>query len=109
MPKLTPVWNHWVAMEGNASAPLDPLVKEKFGPTGSGLYDDQGRLSRSTAGRRDFDFNLDGMAHYGLFPDLIQDMRNVGVTAEELATLYRSAEDYIRTWERCEARKPPRP
>ena len=32
----------------------------------------------------DFDFNLDGLAHYGLLPDLIQDAKNVGLSDKEL-------------------------
>jgi microsomal dipeptidase-like Zn-dependent dipeptidase len=60
-------------------------------------------LTRSTAGeRRDFDINIDGMAHYGMLPDLLQDLRNVGLTAEDLVPLFRSAYDYVQMWEKCE-------
>ncbi len=58
-------------------------------------------LRRSTAGDRAFDINVDGIAHYGLLPDFFQDLRNSGLTHADLAPLFRSAEDYIRTWERC--------
>lgn len=51
---------------------------------------------------RAFDLNTDGVAHYGLLPDFLQDMRNVGVTPEELAVLFRGVEDYVRMWERAE-------
>jgi hypothetical protein len=66
------------------------------------MYGDNAPLTRHTAGRRDFDVNLDGVAHYGLLPDFVQDLRNVGLSQRDLAPLFRSAEDYIRTWERCE-------
>lgn len=60
-------------------------------------------LTRSTAGeRRDFDINIDGMAHYGMLPDLLQDLRNIGLTAEDLAPLFRSAYDYVQMWDKCE-------
>lgn len=59
-------------------------------------------LERSTLGGRQFDFNYDGLAHYGMLPDLLQDMKNNGVTARELAPLFRSAEDYVVLWERCQ-------
>lgn len=53
----------------------------------------------SPAGRhRIYDYNFDGLAHYGLIPDLLQDMKNLGVTAEQFGPLFRSADDYIRTW-----------
>jgi len=105
--KFVPVWAHWQAMErGSLTQATDAWTQRNFGPAGSGLYDAIGNLTRSTAGRRDFDINLDGMAHYGMMPDLLQDLRNVGVPEEVIATLYRSAEDYIRVWERCEAKRP---
>jgi hypothetical protein len=60
-------------------------------------------LTRSFAGeRRDFDINIDGMAHYGMLPDFLQDLRNIGLTVEDLAPLFRSAYDYIQMWGKCE-------
>ena len=53
--KIAGVWERWRAMTG----PNPPLARCVAGP------------------RRDFDINLDGMAHYGLLPDLLQDVRNV--------------------------------
>ena len=50
---------------------------------------------------RDFDINLDGMAHYGMLPDLLQDMRNIGLTAEDFIPLFRSAYDYVQMWGTC--------
>jgi microsomal dipeptidase-like Zn-dependent dipeptidase len=60
-------------------------------------------LTRSTAGpRREFDINLDGMAHYGMLPDLLQDLKNMGLTAEDFKPLFRSAYDYTEMWKKCE-------
>jgi hypothetical protein len=42
------------------------------------------------------------MAHYGMLPDLLQDVRNIGLTAQDLAPLFRSAYDYIQMWDKCE-------
>lgn len=61
-------------------------------------------MSRCVEGVRDFDLNIDGMAHYGLLPDFVQDLKNVGATDAELSTLFGGAEAFIRTWERAEAR-----
>lgn len=58
-------------------------------------------IPRSLAGRRDFDVNIDGVAHYGMLPDFVQDLRNVGLSEDDLAPLFRSAEDYIELWQRC--------
>ena len=55
-------------------------------------------------GNRTIDFNTEGMAHIGLMPELIEDARRDGVTDEALEPLFRSAEGYIRMWERGEQR-----
>ena len=55
------------------------------------------------AGERDFDFNHDGLAHYGLLPDLIADMKLVGATAEVTDALFSSARAYVEMWERAES------
>lgn len=98
--KFRPVWQHWQSMEeGRPLAPVVPYAQI------ASLYSAQGALTRCRGGQRDWDINLDGMAHYGLLPDFLQDVRNVGMPESEMASLYRSAEDYIRVWELCERRK----
>jgi microsomal dipeptidase-like Zn-dependent dipeptidase len=47
-----------------------------------------------------WDFNLDGFQHIGLLPDLIQDMRNVGVQWEQLGPMFHGARDFIDMWKR---------
>ncbi|MCE9571802.1 MAG: hypothetical protein K8W52_01470 [Deltaproteobacteria bacterium] len=55
-------------------------------------------------GNRTVDFNTEGMIHIGLLPELIQDVRNDGVSDADLEPLFRSAEGYLRMWEKAEAR-----
>jgi microsomal dipeptidase-like Zn-dependent dipeptidase len=55
-------------------------------------------------GERVIDFNTEGMAHIGLLPELIEDARRGGATDEQLAPLFKSAEGYLRMWERAQAR-----
>ncbi|HSB66979.1 MAG TPA: membrane dipeptidase [Anaerolineales bacterium] len=82
MEKIKSVWHKWQQMNG-----------------------DNRPLARSFAGeRRDFDINIDGMAHYGMLPDMLQDIRNAGLTAGDLAPLFRSAYDYVQMWQKCEQR-----
>lgn len=78
--KLKPVYDIWRNMEGD-NAPLRRLV----------------------TGNRSWDVNLDGVAHYGMLPDFLQDLRNVGMSATQMSALFRSAEDYIRMWEKAES------
>ncbi len=78
--RIAAIWTKWQEMKG-----------------------DNHPLERSTAGkRRDFDINIDGVAHYGMLPDFLQDIRNCGLTADDLSTLFRSAYDYIQVWEACQ-------
>ena len=42
------------------------------------------------------------MAHYGLMPDFLQDLRNIGLAPDKLTVLFRSAEDYIQMWEKTQ-------
>ena len=50
----------------------------------------------------DFDFNIDGLAHYGLLPDFIQDLKNIGLTYSALTPLMNSAGGFINMWKKCE-------
>ena len=59
-------------------------------------------LRRCITGNRYWDFNLDGLAHYGLLPDFLQDLKNIGLTTVQLAPLFGSAEDYIKMWEKAD-------
>jgi microsomal dipeptidase-like Zn-dependent dipeptidase len=54
--------------------------------------------------KRSVDFNTEGMIHIGLMPELIEDARHIGLSDDDLEPLFRSAEGYLRMWERAEAR-----
>jgi microsomal dipeptidase-like Zn-dependent dipeptidase len=58
-------------------------------------------LRASQTGDRTFDFNYDGLAHYGMLPDLLQDLRAVGMPQEQLGPLFQSAEAFIRMWQKA--------
>ncbi|MEZ5572823.1 MAG: hypothetical protein R3E64_12455 [Halioglobus sp.] len=61
-------------------------------------------LERPVVGDRTLDFNTEGMVHLGLVAELIEDVRRDGVSDEELEPLFKSAEGYIRVWEKSERR-----
>jgi hypothetical protein len=73
----------WAAMRRPGVAP--PMHRDTVGPM------------------RDFDYNIDGLAHYGLLPDMLQDLRNVGLRQQVIDSLFGSAEHYIGVWERSVA------
>jgi microsomal dipeptidase-like Zn-dependent dipeptidase len=61
-------------------------------------------FSLPRVGERTLDFNTEGMVHVGLIPELIEDVRRDGVSDTELEPLFRSAEGYLRMWEKAVTR-----
>ncbi|HYC00976.1 MAG TPA: hypothetical protein VEC57_17715 [Candidatus Limnocylindrales bacterium] len=61
-------------------------------------------FTEPAVGTRTIDFNTEGLAHIGMVAELIQDVRGDGVSDQELEPLFRSAEAYLRMWEKAEAR-----
>jgi hypothetical protein len=75
-----------------AEAP-DP-VSYPFEGFGGALIDQQ------VSGERVYDVNIDGVAHYGLYPDWVEDLRQQagdGIVAD----LERGVESYLQMWERA--------
>jgi microsomal dipeptidase-like Zn-dependent dipeptidase len=68
-------------------------------------YDGQVRFSRQHSGERFFDLNTDGVAHYGLFADLIADMQRGPGGPAAMRTLFRSAEAYLQMWELARSKR----
>jgi hypothetical protein len=66
-------------------------------------HDGKVSFDRQTTGERTFDLNTDGVAHYGLFADLIADMERYEGGDVAARSLFRSAEAYLRMWERAYA------
>lgn len=61
-------------------------------------------MSMSVIGEKTFDFNIEGLAHIGMLPDFFEDVKGiVGGNEIALYPLLRSAEGYLRMWERVEA------
>jgi microsomal dipeptidase-like Zn-dependent dipeptidase len=54
---------------------------------------------------RVFDFNKEGLAHFGLVPDMLQDLHNVEMPKRDFQALFGSAEAYLEMWERVERAK----
>ncbi|WP_205695571.1 membrane dipeptidase [Conexibacter sp. SYSU D00693] len=67
-------------------------------------HDGKVRFDRQRTGERVFDLNADGVAHYGLLPDLLADVARQPEGRRALGVLFRGAEAYLRTWERTGSR-----
>lgn len=61
------------------------------------------RVGKQRSGKRVYDINVDGVSHYGLYPDWIEDLRQIGGADDGAAIvddMARGAEAYLQTWER---------
>ena len=70
-------------------------------------FDGSVTLDKQRTGQRVYDINVDGMAHYGLFPDWVEDLRHIGGD-EVVQDLGRGAEAYLQMWERAQGVPPTR-
>ena len=62
-------------------------------------------INMSAKGTRTFNYNVEGLAHCGLVPDMFQDLRNTGPCSRTDRNIILGAEDFIRMWEKCERLK----
>ncbi len=65
-------------------------------------------VDQQHAGKRVYDINVDGVAQYGLYPDWIEDLRQVaGADGSAIVDdMARGAEAYLQMWERAEGIAP---
>jgi hypothetical protein len=63
------------------------------------------KVYRQVSGQRVYDINKDGVAHYGLYPDWIQDLKMQAGDAI-VQDMFRGAEAYLQMWERAEGIRP---
>jgi microsomal dipeptidase-like Zn-dependent dipeptidase len=90
--------------DGDHDTPYNPAPGVNYGP---GLLDYYGNpLPQYTFGSRTWDYNVDGLAHVGLYPDFIADLQAIGL-GDKLGPLFNSAEAYVRMWEKIYDTDPP--
>ncbi|HEY9563982.1 MAG TPA: hypothetical protein VIR30_09455, partial [Nocardioides sp.] len=66
------------------------------------------RIDKQVSGKRTYDINVDGVSHYGLYPDWVEDLRKIGGSENGAAIvedMSRGAEAYLQTWERAQGVK----
>ena len=63
-------------------------------------------LPQMTTPRR-WSYDEEGLMHVGLTPELLEDMRLMGLSLGDLEPLYRSARGVVETWRRARARMVP--
>ena len=80
------------------------------GPRGAGVpnpvtypfksLDGSAIIHRQRSGERLYDINVDGVAHYGLYPDWVEDLRRIAGD-EIVKDLGKGSEAYLQGWERA--------
>jgi hypothetical protein len=64
-------------------------------------FDGTATIDQQVSGQRAFDINTDGVAHYGLYPDWVEDLR-MQAGDRIVRDLGRGAEAYLEMWERAD-------
>jgi hypothetical protein len=62
-------------------------------------------VRKQHSGQRVYDINVEGVPHYGMYPDWIEDLRRLGGAKDGAAIvddMDRGAEAYLQTWERAQ-------
>jgi hypothetical protein len=77
--------------QGNAKNPVKYPFKS---------FDGAVTFDRNRTGKRVWDINVDGVAHYGLYPDWIEDLRMIAGD-EIVKDMSHGAEAYLQMWERA--------
>jgi HYR domain/Membrane dipeptidase (Peptidase family M19) len=62
------------------------------------IFGDNTPLKPCRTGFKEWDINFEGVAHYGLVPDFLQDLTNVGMDPEDLSVLFQSADSFAQMW-----------
>lgn len=68
---------------------------------GDGPHD----LRQYKFGDRTWDYNRDGVAHIGLYPDIFQDLRDLGMRPTERREFFSAVDAFARMWDTIEQRR----
>jgi microsomal dipeptidase-like Zn-dependent dipeptidase len=64
-------------------------------------FDGKQTIDKQRSGERVYDINVDGVAHYGLYPDWLEDLRKLAGN-EIVNDMARGPEAYLQMWERAD-------
>ena len=91
-PKITALWQTKVCYGDEKKVCPDG---QKRALTQAGIRDSN----------RKWDYNKEGVAHIGLYPDIYQDLKNLGMDLDEREEFFGAAEAFARMWDNVELRK----
>lgn len=58
-------------------------------------------MTKASMGTKTWDYNTEGVAHYGLMPDYFESCKKVGMSAGEWNAFNSAAERFALMWEKC--------
>ena len=94
----------YLALGGFPAAPAHvqyPFTSPSGSPSSGASFD---RSTLPWSGRtQSYDISSDGVAHVGMIPDFVEELKAMGLTDADLAPLWHGAEAYIRMWEAANA------
>lgn len=59
------------------------------------------KMRKYSFGNKSWDYNTEGVAHMGLYPDYFQDLKNLGMTREERQVFFNAADYFVSMWDKC--------
>ena len=59
------------------------------------------KMRKYTFGNKTWDYNTEGVAHIGLYPDYFQDLKNLGMSREERQIFFTAADYFVSMWDKC--------
>jgi microsomal dipeptidase-like Zn-dependent dipeptidase len=81
---------------------INGLVPTPGPRAGSGIVYDDVIFPRCRLGNKKWDYNTDGVAHYGLFPEFIMDIKTLSSGEDAMKIFNKSPEYFAQMWEKCE-------
>src|SRR3954451_11234416 len=105
-PRRTPYKFGW-----GYGADLGGLSQQPDAPTGGigypfKSYDGKVTFQRQRSGERTFDYDKEGVAHYGLYADWLNDLQRHG-PKKLMPDMWNGAEAYLEMWERADGIRTP--
>jgi microsomal dipeptidase-like Zn-dependent dipeptidase len=88
---------------GSDANGMEPLPRASAGLSSAAFYDG---FPKSRTGNREWDYTVEGAAHYGLMWDFLRDVERQPNGPAVVGALYGSAESFAQTWERAERLAP---
>lgn len=59
------------------------------------------KMRKYKFGNKTWDYNTEGVAHIGLYPDYFQDLKNLGMSREERQVFFSAADYFVSMWDKC--------